>query len=280
MIVKNPLLRYHGSKWQIANWLIERFPPHYTYVEPFGGGAAVLLSKSASKAEVYNDLDSEMTNLFTVVRDHQDELLRRLFYTPFSRDAYHEAFERARDPEGIADPIERARITLTVSYQALCSAGVTRKSRPGWRSWAKPGWGQTPAEYWALLDERVIPVAERLRGVYIENRPGLDIIRQYDGPETFFYCDPPYIATTRKEGLGAYRHEMTEDEHEQLIETLLSVQGKVILSGYDCPLYDRYLKGWRKEWTSSKTEGQNTVKEFIWVSPSTTRDQISLFEAA
>lgn len=266
MTVANPPLRYHGSKWQIADWVISHFGPHFTYVESFGGGASVLLKKPVSKAEIYNDLDGEVTNFFAVLRDHTEELLRRLYLTPFSRDEYYACFEKARSGS-VTDPIEQARLTAVISYQALTSAGITRASRPGWRCWAKPGWGQTPMDYWKLLESRLLPVAERLRGVVIENRPALEVIGSYDGPETLHYIDPPYLAETRSEGLGCYRHEMTDEQHRELADALSGIKGMAIISGYDSPLYRELFKGWRMEYTRSKVEGHNERNECIWMNP-------------
>lgn len=278
MPVTKPLLRYHGSKWQVADWVTGHFPAHYTYVEPFGGGAAVLLRKEPSKAELYNDLDSEITNLFRVLRDHKEELLQKLFYTPFSRDAYYEAFEKARSPDGISDPIEAARVTLTISFQGHTNAAVTREARSGWKCWIKPGWSQIPSDYWGTLNERVNEVCERLRAVNIENKNALDVIRQWDDTETLFYCDPPYIADTRKEGLGAYRHEMSLEQHEELAQMLLASKGKVVISGYDSDHYRTWFKGWEMHATKSRVEGRQDAQECIWVSPAAARDtQMSLF---
>lgn len=280
MSVTKPLLRYHGSKWQIADKVIRHLPSHYTYVEPFGGGAAVLLRKEPSKAELYNDLDSEITNLFRVLRDHREELLEKLFYTPFSRDAYYEAFDKARSPEGISDPIEAARVTLTISFQSHTNAGVTRASRSGWKCWIKPGWSQTPSDYWGGLNERINEVAERLRAVNVENKDAIEVIRQWDDSETLFYCDPPYIEDTRKEGLGAYRHEMSLEQHEALADLLCSAKGKVVISGYDSPHYHRWYKGWEVHAFPSRVEGRQDAMEYLWVSPAAARDnQMSLFAA-
>jgi hypothetical protein len=80
-----PALRYHGGKWLLAPWIIEHFPDHKIYVEPYGGGASVLLRKPRSYSEVYNELDGDVVNVFRCLRDHGPELRRRLTLTPFAR---------------------------------------------------------------------------------------------------------------------------------------------------------------------------------------------------
>ena len=86
---KRPLLRYHGGKWKLAPWILRHLPAHRTYVEPFGGGASVLLQKPRSHAEVYNDLDGDIVNFFRVLRDQQQRarLIEALTLTPYARDA-------------------------------------------------------------------------------------------------------------------------------------------------------------------------------------------------
>src|ERR1019366_6851067 len=100
---RRPIVRYHGGKWMLAPWIISHFPPHQIYVEPFGGGGSVLLRKSRCFAEIYNDLDGEIVNVFRVARDHGPELLRRMELTPFSRVEFFDSYEPTEDP------IEQAR---------------------------------------------------------------------------------------------------------------------------------------------------------------------------
>ena len=83
-----------------------------------------------------------------------------------------------------------------------------------------------------------------MKRVAVLDRDALDVIRQQDGPNTLFYCDPPYLHETR-EATDAYLHEMTAEQHQALLEVLLAVEGKVILSGYPSVLYDTALAGWR-----------------------------------
>src|SRR3990167_11343170 len=102
-----PVMRYHGGKWRLAPWVIEHFPEHRVYTEAFGGGASVLMRKPRSYAEVYNDLDGEIVNVFRVLRDPSQarELERLLRLTPFARSE----FETSYITDG--DPLEQARRT-------------------------------------------------------------------------------------------------------------------------------------------------------------------------
>src|SRR5882757_5330119 len=93
-----PALRYHGGKWLMAPFIIRHFPAHRIYVEPFGGGASVLIRKARSYAEIYNDLDDEVVNVFRVLRDQGPQLREALQLTPFARSEYVMAGESSEDP--------------------------------------------------------------------------------------------------------------------------------------------------------------------------------------
>jgi DNA adenine methylase len=88
-------------------------------------------------------------------------------------------------------------------------------------------------------------IGTRLLRVQIENRPALDVIRLYDSPTTLFYCDPPYLHTTRGDS-SAYGFEMDEGEHIDLAAALNRCNGKVALSGYRNRLMDKLYRGWRR----------------------------------
>lgn len=105
MTVSRPALRYLGGKWMLAPWIIQHFPPHQIYVEPFGGAASVLLRKPRVHAEIYNDLDGDVVNLFRVLRDPQAaaDLIDRIALTPYSRAEFVASYEPT------AEPVEWAR---------------------------------------------------------------------------------------------------------------------------------------------------------------------------
>ncbi len=120
MIPTRPIVRYHGGKWMLAQWIIAQFPAHRVYVEPFGGGGSVLLRKPRSYAEIYNDLDGEIVNLFLMARDHGEELRRALELTPFARVEFMESYEPSENP------IEQARRTVARSFMGFGSNAHNR----------------------------------------------------------------------------------------------------------------------------------------------------------
>ena len=128
MTIERPALRYHGGKFRLATWLMKMFPTHQTYVEPFGGGAGVLLRKPRSHLEVYNDLDGDVVTFFRVLQDTalRDRLAERLAFTPFARAE----FDRAYEPT--VDPLERAARVAVRSWMGYGSAGAA-KSTTGFR---------------------------------------------------------------------------------------------------------------------------------------------------
>lgn len=267
-----PALRYHGGKWRDATWIISYFPEHRRYIEPFGGGASVLLRKSRSYAEVYNDLDGEIVNLFRVLRNPSQarELIRLVEMTPFSRVE----FEQAYLPDG--DPIEMARRLLVRSFMGFGAAGTTGNNT-GFRNNSTRS-GTTPATDWANYPPALALIAERMRGVIIEMLPATEVLQRFDGPDALFYIDPPYPLTTRgKQSAAGYRYEMTDDEHRELAGVVRGLVGKIVISGYPCDLYDCDLySDWQRVTKNAHAEGARDRIEVLWISPAAVR-QPSLF---
>lgn len=262
---RRPLVRYHGGKWRLAPWIIQHFPAHRVYVEPYGGGGSVLLRKPRSYGEVYNDLDEEVVNLFRVVRDSGDELRRRIELTPFARPEFRQSYLRADCP------IEQARRTVARAYMGFGSAAVSGESTGFRPNSNRPG--TTPAHDWRNYPDCLPAVIDRLRGVVIECRDALDVMQQHDSPHTLHYVDPPYVHETRSgksrgtASRKAYRHEMSDDDHRRLAECLHGLQGTVILSGYRCDLYDHLYAGWLRSDKAAYADGARSRTESLWLSP-------------
>lgn len=252
---KRPALRYHGGKWLLADWIISNFPSHRCYVEPFGGAASVLLKKDRSYAEVYNDLDGELVNLFRVLRDDGDKLRELLYLTPFARDEFFASYAP------ISDPIEQARRTVARSFMGFGSNSHNKKT--GFRANSNRS-GTTPARDWRNFPEALPWMIDRLRGVVIENKNAIDVMKNHDTPETLHYVDPPYVSETRDKGAD-YRHEMTNEQHRELAAAIHSLQGIVIVSGYTCPLYDELFAGWHRVEKSALADGARERTEVLWL---------------
>lgn len=266
---RRPALRYHGGKWKLAKWIIGNMPEdHDSYIESFGGSGAVLLRKPRSRLEVYSDLDGDMVNFFQVLREREEELVRAVYWTPFAHAEQKLAYEPTDDP------LERARRLYVRSFMTI--SGPTAQWNSGFRRQKKFSRGRNrfscmkPAATSFMEVEHLYQVAERLRGVTIEEADALEVIRRYDNDRAVFYVDPPYVATTRKRwAASAYRHEMTDDQHREMAGVLHGCQGMVLLSGYDGPLYRELFGDWRRLEKQARTNG-NTAEpatESLWLNP-------------
>jgi len=264
MTPRRPIVRYHGGKWRLAPWIISHFPAHRVYVEPFGGGASVLLRKPRSYAEIYNDLDGEIVNLFRVARDHGKELCRMLELTPFARDE----FELAYEPHG--DPLEQARRTIARSFMGFGSSGTTlSRTKTGFRANSNRS-HTTPAHDWGNYPDSFCRVVKRLRGVVIENDDAAEVMRYQDSSTTLHYVDPPYMLKTRGDRRHDYRHELTDAQHLELAETLHQLKGMVVLSGYPSELYQEAYKDWQRMECTAFADGARQRTECLWLNPAVT----------
>jgi len=262
--ITRPAIRYHGGKWKLAAWIISHFPPHAHYVEPFGGGASVLLQKPPSRLETYNDADGEVVTFFRVLRDRPGPLVRAIALTPWARAEYEATFNPA--PNGPEADLERARRFFVRAWMSM--GGATTRWKTGWRYQIRPD-NPTTTERWSQLDH-LFAVAQRLRMVQIEQGDAIEIIRRYDTQETLFYLDPPYVHQTRSKWRGAaYRYEMDDDAHRELAELIHGIRGFVVISGYPSvlytELYERY--GWVRMEKMARTNGRAVRRECIWLSP-------------
>lgn len=256
MNVSRPVLRWHGGKWKLAPWIIDHMPPHRVYVEPFGGAASVLLRKPRSYAEVYNDLDDEVVNLFRVLRsDDAQRLVELLWLTPFADEEFADAY-------GVTDnAVERARRTIIRAFQGFGSNGVHR--RTGFRSNSNRS-GTPPARDWVNYPDALRAIIERLRGVVIMNRDAREVMAAHDASETLHYVDPPYMAETRDAG-SDYAHELTDSQHIELLGFLRTLKGRVIVSGYPSDTYDANLDGWRRVQRKALADGARERTEVLWM---------------
>jgi len=237
MRTRPPTFSFVGGKSYLVDHLLRLIPPHRCWAEVFAGSAVVTLSKPRSPVEVINDINGWIVNFFLCMRDHPDELIRKLKYTPYSRALREEwlsQFKQGRLKLLTPD------IELAARWFSLQDSVFSGKFGAGWGH----GTIKNRAMIFHHKVDRLYEVAERLRGVMIECRDGLEVIRDYDSPETAFYLDPPYIGVERVETGEYYGAWSVGFDHEALARLLHGVKGKVILSYYPDPRVDEWYSDW------------------------------------
>ena len=275
-----PLLRWHGGKWLLAPWIIQHLPPHQVYTEVFGGAGSVLIRKSRSYAEIYNDLDGDVVNLFRVLQDEEQakRLVNKLTLTPFAREEHVLAHIITEDS------LEKARRLIIRSFMGFGSNGTNAAVNTGFRANSNRS-GSTPAADWNNYPDALKATIKRLKGIIIENRPAVQVLEQQDSDKALHYVDPPYVHETRcgsttRPGKG-YIHEMTDNDHRELSDCLHSLKGMVVLSGYACDLYDQELfPDWARTEKSSLADGAKKRTEVLWLNDAAVKgqNQIDLFQ--
>jgi len=234
---------WYGGKFSHLDWLLPLLPDCHHYCEPFAGSAAVLLNRYPSPVETYNDIDGEVVNFFRVLRESKHALIQAIGLTPFSREELYLAVSTNGEP--LSD-LERARRFYVRARQARTGLAQTA-SLGRWancKNTSRAGMAGAVSRWLGCVD--MLPhIALRLLRVQIENRPATEIIRLYDGADTLFYCDPPYVHSTRGDA-KAYRFEMDDKAHTELAAVLKKIKGKAAISGYRCDLMDTLYNGWRR----------------------------------
>lgn len=262
-------LRYFGSKWLLAEWIISFFPPHEHYVEPFCGGASVFFRKPPSIIETINDSDEEVVNFFRVLRDTPESLLRAIRLTPYARWEHKQSMAA---PAG--NRLEQAR---RFYVRAQMSFGGHQRTSTGWRYVTDShDRGSRVVREWRNLTS-LEGIIDRLRQAQIECEDALNVIARYDSPQTLFYVDPPYVLSSRSDSRLRYVDEMTDEDHRGLARVLHQVRGMVVLSGYTSPLYAELFAGWARFERPSMTNAKSQATESLWLSPRAAHSVLPLF---
>lgn len=224
---------YTGGKTRLVTFIREQLPEHVTYVEPFGGSAAVLLNKPRSNIEVYNDLDGDVVQFFEVAREQPDELAEWVRRTPYSEELHQEwasAFYNGQRPD---DPVERAGRFVFLRYTQFAgkygSKSGFRRDTPRTRVGESSTWRGVP--------ERIDELCHRLQGVSIQNEDFREIIEFYDGEDTVFYCDPPYLGSEDSYRVDGF-------SHAELADALHDIDGFALVSYSDRP--EELYNGWNE----------------------------------
>ena len=183
------ILKYPGAKWRIAPWIIEHIPKHHTYVETYFGSGAIFFNKTKSNIETINDLDNDVVNLFEVIRENPNELVKQLEMIPYSRHVYEQAFIKIPESK-----IEKATNLLIRAWQGH---GFRTNGKTGWKNDVQGRDKAYCVHNWNRLPYWILDIVERLKEVQIENRPAIEVIKRHNYDKCFIYLDPPYILSTR-----------------------------------------------------------------------------------
>lgn len=253
------VLKYPGSKWNLADTIVSLMPEHHSYLEPFFGSGAVLFSKPPSPIETINDIDDQVFDLFNTIRKYPEELATAIYYTQYAEIQYDIACEQMQEHND--DPIEKARLFLVRSLQ---SHGFSTSRRVGWKIDVQGRERSYAVKHWNELPEIILQAAERLKQVQIAHGEAIDLIKRFNHENVFMYLDPPYIISSRMSKRPQYRYEMTEEDHIRLLETIKSSKAMIMISGYQSELYEEALKDWYRYEFDYKAEMGSRRKEIIW----------------
>jgi DNA adenine methylase len=206
---------------------------------------------------VVNDVNGELTGFWRVLQDpaHFEVFKRRVEAMPFSEKEWQDS-SRVNTENAVEQAVAffvRCRQSLAARMDTFAPLSRTRTRRKM----------NEQASAWLTAVDGLAEVHARLQRVAILNRDGLEVIKSQDGKDTLFHCDPPYLHETRV-SRNVYAFEMTRDQHEELLDVLFQVEGKVMLSGYASELYDAKLQTWTRhtfDMANHAAGGQSKARE-------------------
>ncbi len=241
---------YIGGKRALASRIIELFPEHNAYIEPFAGGAQVFFRKEPSKVEVLNDLDHEIYNFYLVCREHYEELVRYMRHMVVSRHWFDQLYK--------TDPAKMTDIQLAARHLYLaktCYAGLVRHKNYAPHVSGPPSFN--PERIPELIEE----THKRLVRVQLECLPYEEVLKRYDRKDSLFYLDPPYF------NVKLYRYNLDEKDFAVMADRLVKLKGKFVLSLNDVPEVRSLFKPFRFRtvelaYTTQKIPGRR-YQEFL-----------------
>lgn len=235
---------YYGGKKNLIRKIIPLIPEHNLYCEPFCGGAAIYFAKPPSPVEVLNDTNQELINFYRVVQREFSALETEVRISLHSRRLHKDA-QAVYDNPHLFSEVKRAWAVWVLANQSFSSM-------------LDGTWGYDIARNTTskkITNKRegfTEELAIRLQNTQIECTDALRIINSRDRETSFFYVDPPYYNSD----CGHYDGYSLNDFNE-LLNTLSSIQGKFLLSSYDSPILQDFVK--RQGWSQQKHEATVSV---------------------
>lgn len=237
------VFNYLGWKTRLCPFLLSLFEniARRCYVEPFGGSGVALYNKPIDQVEIYNDVNGELCNFFTVLRDSVNELERLAEIVPVCARFFYD-FREMRLAFGNSNLLESLRekyrlggygldvvSAFATFYCFTCSFGGVGRSF---------GRNFTKGRF-AYQNKRTIlkDFAKRFSDVVIESMDGARLIAKCEDEKTLFYCDPPYDVESSKEYKGGW----SEEKSRELVETIKNNKSSFVVSCYDSEIYEELL---------------------------------------
>lgn len=213
------ILRRLGNKKKIAQKIIQHFPPHKIYIEPFFGAGGMFFNKPKAKYNIVNDLDSDVFNLFQVVMNQKEELEKAFYMMPIHSDLLNYWKENQE-----TDPIKKALRFLFLSNLTILGTGEALQT----------GLGNTKKAFYSNLTKTF----DLINDVKFFNKDFKVFISQLAISENndikikdaFIYNDPPYLNTNDN-----YSNSFTEKDSIDLFDCLEATKCKFAYSEFDNP---------------------------------------------
>jgi DNA adenine methylase len=226
-------LGWFGGKYNLAKWIIALMPKHQCYVEPFFGAGHILFNKQKVKVEVINDIDDRVYALFKVLSDENTfkEFVNKIWFLGCHEKVYNEMVEKLEDK------------SLSMVDKAVAFLYVNKLSLSGNVDTYFMGHSKALAN----VKNNLLSVYKRLKGVDIYCGDWKRVVEKYDKEDALVLLDPPYVEETRSNSMGKYINELSDKDHEEIVDVCLRLKSKVILCGYQNKIYERLEQnGWHR----------------------------------
>ncbi len=253
-----PLLKWHGGKFYLHQWIINHFPNDYQnliYVELAIGGGSILLNKQQSIKEIINDKNPKLINVYNILINHTKEFINQLSHTKYNEETFENTLEDS-------DNVFNDNIDHAVNYYIL-----SRMSRGGMGknfAWSERFRGNQFGDVnaWENSIKNLENIKNRIKNVELLNKDFRVILNDYNDLNTFLYIDLPYLQSTRT-SKEVYEYEMSKKDHKDLLELITQSKTKILISGYNSNIYNMYLDSWqRSEKLIVNHSGQGISKNF------------------
>jgi len=258
------IIKYFGGKGgEMLQIILDRlYPKRDIFVDAFGGSAKVIMSQHTA-VEVYNDVEPNINALIKVIADDKmfKKFERLATLHPYSEELSNEAQRKIKNKN--LPKVKRAFYFFYASrtrFNGECRAGFSSNVS------IRRNMSKAVSDYLSAV-EHLPQFHQRLREVLILKDDVFSVLEKYNQPNVMLYLDPPYHPGTRRS--ARYIVDFTANQHQQLVDTVLSMKAKILISGYDHPVYNTLIEnGWTKESFEIKTVSgkreKKTKIETLW----------------